>query len=155
VIAYRGAIYAIGGFNGTSRLNTGERYHPAMNTWRPIVDMFHPRSNFAIEVTPSFSEHNENERTNERTLVRLGTRRSAVHNRRIQWIDDGRQRGMLRRQYRSMVRDVHNLRHAHEQTLLVLCSSRYDIADMNLFRSALSACIVSGLTHLNLIKAVI
>ncbi len=50
VIAYRGSIYAIGGFNGTSRLSTGERYNPTMNTWRPITDMFHPRSNFAIEV---------------------------------------------------------------------------------------------------------
>ena len=52
VIAYRGAIYAMGGFNGTARLNTGERYSPAMNAWRPIADMFHPRSNFAIEVRP-------------------------------------------------------------------------------------------------------
>jgi kelch-like protein 10 len=50
VIAYRGSVFAIGGFNGTSRLNTGERYNPTMNTWRPITDMFHPRSNFAIEV---------------------------------------------------------------------------------------------------------
>ncbi len=50
VIAYRGSVYAIGGFNGTSRLGTGERYNPIMNTWRPITDMFHPRSNFAIEV---------------------------------------------------------------------------------------------------------
>jgi len=50
VIAYHGLVYAIGGFNGTSRLNTGERYNPTMNTWRPITDMFHPRSNFAIEV---------------------------------------------------------------------------------------------------------
>lgn len=50
VIAYRDAVYAIGGFNGTARLSTGERYNPSMNTWRPITDMFHPRSNFAIEV---------------------------------------------------------------------------------------------------------
>lgn len=50
VIAYRGSVYAIGGFNGTARLNTGERYNPVMNSWRPIADMFHPRSNFAIEV---------------------------------------------------------------------------------------------------------
>ena len=55
VIAYRGAIYAMGGFNGTARLNTGERYNPAMNAWRPIADMFHPRSNFAIEVRPLFA----------------------------------------------------------------------------------------------------
>ena len=51
VMTYHGSIYAIGGFNGTSRLNTGERYNPTMNTWRAITDMFHPRSNFAIEVT--------------------------------------------------------------------------------------------------------
>lgn len=50
VIAYRDAVYAIGGFNGTARLSTGERYNPSMNTWRPITDMFHSRSNFAIEV---------------------------------------------------------------------------------------------------------
>ena len=50
VIAYRGSVYAIGGFNGATRLSTGERYNPSVNTWRPISDMFHPRSNFAIEV---------------------------------------------------------------------------------------------------------
>ena len=50
VIAYQGSVYAIGGFNGVTRLSTGERYNPTMNTWRPITDMFHPRSNFAVEV---------------------------------------------------------------------------------------------------------
>ena len=51
VIAYNGMIYALGGFNGITRMNTGERYCPVRNTWSTIPEMYSPRSNFAIEVT--------------------------------------------------------------------------------------------------------
>jgi len=52
----RNHIYAQGGFNGITRMNTGERYNPETNSWQSIPDMYSPRSNFAIEVSyvPSF-----------------------------------------------------------------------------------------------------
>jgi len=40
----------IGGFNGLSRMNSGERFDPATGRWTPVVDMSNPRSNFAVEV---------------------------------------------------------------------------------------------------------
>lgn len=40
----------IGGFNGISRMCSGEVYDPNTNTWSPVPDMYNPRSNFAIEV---------------------------------------------------------------------------------------------------------
>jgi len=46
----RDQIYALGGFNGISRMNTGERYNPLTNSWSALPDMYSPRSNFAIEV---------------------------------------------------------------------------------------------------------
>lgn len=39
-----------GGFNGISRMCSGEKYNPATNSWSHIPDMYNPRSNFAIEV---------------------------------------------------------------------------------------------------------
>ena len=51
VIAHDGFVYAIGGFDGQSRLFTGERYNPTTNTWRRIPAMYTARSNFAIEVS--------------------------------------------------------------------------------------------------------
>ncbi|CAB0002417.1 unnamed protein product, partial [Nesidiocoris tenuis] len=43
-VAYHGAIYVIGGFNGTARMNSGERYDPSKNTWTAIPEMYNPRS---------------------------------------------------------------------------------------------------------------
>lgn len=51
VIAYNGMIYALGGFNGITRMNTGERYSPETRSWTTIPEMFSPRSNFAIGVS--------------------------------------------------------------------------------------------------------
>jgi kelch-like protein 10 len=39
-----------GGFNGVSRLCSGEKYDPEINAWMQIPDMYNPRSNFGIEV---------------------------------------------------------------------------------------------------------
>lgn len=39
-----------GGFNGVSRMNTGEKYSPETNQWTPVPDMYTTRSNFAVEV---------------------------------------------------------------------------------------------------------
>lgn len=50
VISYRGSVYALGGFNGITRMNTGEKYSPAANVWQTIPEMYNPRSNFAVEV---------------------------------------------------------------------------------------------------------
>ncbi|GFS25858.1 kelch-like protein 10 [Elysia marginata] len=50
VIAYNGAIYAVGGFDGVSRTSTAERYSPTDRTWSNLPDMYNARSNFGIEV---------------------------------------------------------------------------------------------------------
>lgn len=50
VIAYNECIYALGGFNGVTRMNTGERYCPRTRQWVNIPEMYSPRSNFATEV---------------------------------------------------------------------------------------------------------
>jgi kelch-like protein 10 len=36
-------------------MNSGERYNPKTNTWMSILDMYNPRSNFAIEVCERFN----------------------------------------------------------------------------------------------------
>lgn len=43
-------LFGAGGFNGISRMCSGEKYNPATNAWSHIPDMYNPRSNFAIEV---------------------------------------------------------------------------------------------------------
>ena len=50
VIAYRGFVYALGGFNGITRMNSAERYNPETQVWSTIPEMFSPRSNFAVGV---------------------------------------------------------------------------------------------------------
>ena len=44
-------LYAIGGFNGITRMNNGERYNIDTNQWQNIAEMYSPRSNFGIEVS--------------------------------------------------------------------------------------------------------
>jgi len=65
IISYNGDVFAVGGFDGTSRLKTSEVripylkhnrlyklqvYDPESNTWRSLSNMVNPRSNFGIEV---------------------------------------------------------------------------------------------------------
>jgi len=40
----------IGGFNGLVRMNSSEKFDPTTNRWSWVVDMYNPRSNFAVEV---------------------------------------------------------------------------------------------------------
>ena len=48
LMPYHGCLYAIGGFNGFSRLNTAEKYDPSKpGEWTNIAEMASPRSNFA------------------------------------------------------------------------------------------------------------
>lgn len=49
-VAYHNYLYVIGGFNGLSRMNSGEKFDPTTSLWSPVVDMHNPRSNFAIEI---------------------------------------------------------------------------------------------------------
>lgn len=102
-IAYHGHIYVVGGFNGISRMCSGERFNPASNTWSQIPDMYNPRSNFAIEV-----------------------------------IDDmifviGGFNG---------VTTIYHVECYDEKT-----NEWYEATDMNIYRSALSACVISGLPN--------
>lgn len=50
VVAYKRAIYAIGGYNGIERLSTCERYDLRTREWTPLPQMYCPRSNFGVEV---------------------------------------------------------------------------------------------------------
>ena len=50
VVGYCGYVYAIGGFDGSHRLSSAERYDPELNKWMPVSAMHSSRSNFAIEV---------------------------------------------------------------------------------------------------------
>ena len=50
VIAHGDYVYAVGGFNGITRMNSAERYSVRTNQWTSIPEMYNPRSNFAIEV---------------------------------------------------------------------------------------------------------
>lgn len=50
IILTVGQVWAIGGYNGLSRLSTCESYSPQMFFWAPAHDMISPRSNFGIEV---------------------------------------------------------------------------------------------------------
>ena len=49
-VAYQGSIFSIGGYNGTTRLRSAEKYNPIINSWTPLREMLSPRSNFAIEI---------------------------------------------------------------------------------------------------------
>ncbi len=49
VIELDGAVYAIGGFNGSARLNTVERYDPRTDRWDTLSQMGAKRSNFGVE----------------------------------------------------------------------------------------------------------
>lgn len=51
VIGYHGCVYALGGFNGITRMNTGEMFNVSTNQWRSVPEMYNPRSNFAVEVS--------------------------------------------------------------------------------------------------------
>lgn len=51
LIAFKNTLYAIGGFNGFTRLTTGEKFSPGRSTsWDEISDMATPRSNFATVI---------------------------------------------------------------------------------------------------------
>ncbi|XP_017677942.1 PREDICTED: kelch-like protein 10 [Lepidothrix coronata] len=50
VMAYGNHVYAVGGFDGNSCLQTVEAYNPIANAWRAVPSMLNPRSNFGIEV---------------------------------------------------------------------------------------------------------
>ena len=43
-------VYAIGGYNGDTQLNSVERYHPASDTWTVISPLIHKRSALSATV---------------------------------------------------------------------------------------------------------
>lgn len=55
LIALMGTLYAIGGFNGYTRLASGERYSPkGSGGWTEIAEMLTPRSNFATVIVDDY-----------------------------------------------------------------------------------------------------
>lgn len=49
-VSYKGQVYAVGGYNGLSRLSSCESYNPETLFWSHVSDMLSTRSNFGIEV---------------------------------------------------------------------------------------------------------
>jgi len=47
VVLLDGYIYALGGFDGYTRLSSVERYDPKLNQWEPVSDMNMVRSDAA------------------------------------------------------------------------------------------------------------
>lgn len=55
LIAFGNTLYAIGGFNGYTRLASGEKYCPdGTAVWSEISEMLTPRSNFATVILDDF-----------------------------------------------------------------------------------------------------
>lgn len=51
-------LYAVGGFNGTNRMNTGEKLDLKARRleWQRIASMANPRSNFGLELIDDGSQ---------------------------------------------------------------------------------------------------
>ncbi|KAJ8946772.1 hypothetical protein NQ318_018981 [Aromia moschata] len=55
LVAYENTLFAIGGFNGYTRLATGEKYTPDVSAgWTEIPEMLTPRSNFATAILDEY-----------------------------------------------------------------------------------------------------
>ncbi|GAA6082523.1 kelch-like protein 10 [Tachysurus ichikawai] len=50
VIALNNKLFAIGGFNGVTPMQSIETFNPRTNSWRFLCPMFNSRSNFGIKV---------------------------------------------------------------------------------------------------------
>lgn len=49
-VSYQGYIYVIGGYDGSDRLSSCEKYNPTTDEWSTICEMSEKRSNFGIEI---------------------------------------------------------------------------------------------------------
>ena len=47
-VIYKNFIYAVGGRDDMTELNTAERYNPTLNLWTPIVSMKSRRSGVSL-----------------------------------------------------------------------------------------------------------
>nr|CAI5821417.1 unnamed protein product [Callosobruchus analis] len=55
LIAFGNTLYAMGGFNGYTRLATGEKFTPDTSAgWSDIAEMLTPRSNFATVILDDY-----------------------------------------------------------------------------------------------------
>lgn len=55
LVAYKHALYALGGFNGYNRLTSAEKLLlDSDDSWTEIAEMFKPRSNFATAILDDF-----------------------------------------------------------------------------------------------------
>lgn len=55
LVSFHNTLYAIGGFNGYTRLASGEKYTPDVSDgWTSISDMLTPRSNFATVILDDY-----------------------------------------------------------------------------------------------------
>ncbi|UYV74625.1 KLHL10 [Cordylochernes scorpioides] len=132
--ALHGSLYVLGGFNGMSRLASGERYNPRTNSWAPIPEMASRRSNFAMEKSLGHEVFVSIKARADSTTI-YPTDRGSVWR---QVVDDlvfaiGGYNGD------TIVCQVECYDDRLEQWL--------DATDMSVFRSALAACVLRGLPN--------
>ncbi|CAF3473390.1 unnamed protein product [Rotaria socialis] len=125
-------VYICGGFDGQECLQTAEYYNPITNQWTMIQPMNSRRSGVGVITYHGFIYAIGG--FNGTSRLSTGER----YNPNMNILDDlmfaiGGFNGLT---------TVSNVECYDDKT-----SEWYDIADMNLFRSALSACIVDGLTY--------
>ena len=48
ITTFNNNLYAVGGDDGSNRLNTAERYDPDLDSWTPIASMGTARSNLGL-----------------------------------------------------------------------------------------------------------
>uniref|UniRef100_T1IMJ6 Kelch-like protein diablo n=1 Tax=Strigamia maritima TaxID=126957 RepID=T1IMJ6_STRMM len=122
LVAHNGCLFALGGFNGFTRLSTGEKYEPSRDDWVGIKDMLSPRSNFATAVLDGLiyviGGFNGLIRIISRTAM-LYTVCGPLGSTTIPFVES----------YDDASDDW------------------YEVSNMNLNRSALSACVVRGLVN--------
>lgn len=124
LVAFKNTLYALGGFNGYTRLTSCEKYTPGSSPgWTDVNDMFSPRSNFAtvildemIFVIGGFNGNGSQIRRSKRKnfVDRLVTGSTTI-----------------------------NFVECYDPDT----NEWFDAAPMNLNRSALSACVISGLLN--------
>lgn len=127
LVAFKNTLYALGGFNGYTRLTTCEKYSPTAATgWSEAADMLSPRSNFATVVLDEmiFVIGGFNGKTQQSSR--------GIPSRHSYFVD-------------RMVTGSTTIN-------FVECydpdaDEWFDAAPMNLNRSALNACVISGLPN--------
>ncbi|CAF1062909.1 unnamed protein product [Rotaria sordida] len=144
-------IYICGGFNGQECMNSAEYFDPKTNQWTMIAPMHNRRSGigviayhnsiYAIGGFNGSTRMNSGERYNPKTntWMSIPDMYNPRSNFAIEVVDD----------YLFVIGGFNGVTTIFNvECFDDLAEEWYDAADMNIFRSALSACVLSGLDHI-------